>query len=219
MAEHVPASLHFTSLSYTLNSHLILDSISGSALPGQVMAIMGASGTGKSTFLDILARKNKRGQVKGETRVNGQEVGNEEFVDQEDTLMGTLTVYESMLCSMLPLKLAILTIECHHDPFIEMKKYPQSIDISAAVHNIKYAELPSLDVLQKLRQVSLPSTSPTTSALLPRMTSWTPFRVIVTYYPLLLLCFYHHNIQKGRSSRLALSSCGCCCCLPRIFKH
>jgi ABC-type multidrug transport system ATPase subunit len=78
MAEHVPASLHFTSLTYTLNSHLILDSISDSALPGQVMAIMGASGSGKSTFLDILARKNKRGKVKGETRVNGREVDNDD---------------------------------------------------------------------------------------------------------------------------------------------
>ena len=130
MAEHVPASQHFTSLSYTLNSHLILDAISGSALPGQVMAIMGASGSGKSTFLDILARKNKRGQVKGETRVNGREVGDEEFrgvvgfVDQEDTLMGTLTVHESVLCSTLPLKLVIITIECYHDPSIEIEKYP-----------------------------------------------------------------------------------------------
>ncbi|EDR02150.1 uncharacterized protein LACBIDRAFT_309799 [Laccaria bicolor S238N-H82] len=108
MSEHVPASLHFTSLSYTLpSSHLILDSISGSALPGQVLAIMGASGSGKSTFLDILARKNKRGVVKGEIRVNGREVGDEVFrglvgfVDQEDTLMGTLTVYESVLYSAL----------------------------------------------------------------------------------------------------------------------
>ena len=163
MAEHVPASLHFTSLSYTLNSHLILDSISGSALPGQVMAIMGASGSGKSTFLDILARKNKRGQVKGETRVNGREVGDEEFrgvvgfVDQEDTLMGTLTVYERVLYSALPLKLVIITLECYHDPFIEMRKvsltdarHSKSIDSSAGVHNIKYAELPSPDLLQKV---------------------------------------------------------------------
>ena len=94
------------------------------------MAIMGTSGSGKSTFPDILARKNKRGQVKGETRVNGREVGDEEFravvgfVGQEDTLMGTLTAYESVLYSALLLKLAILTIECHHDPSMEMKKYP-----------------------------------------------------------------------------------------------
>ena len=162
MAEHVPASLHFTSLTYMLNSHLILDAISGSALPGQVMAIMGASGSGKATFLDTLAWKNKRGQVKGETRVNGREVGDEEFravvgfVDQDDTLM----VYESVLYSALLLKFAILTIERYQDPSIEMRKvsltdsrHPQSIDSSAAVHNIKYAELPSLHVLQKLQQV------------------------------------------------------------------
>ena len=32
--------------------------------PGQLLAIMGASGAGKSTFLDILARKNKKGAAK-----------------------------------------------------------------------------------------------------------------------------------------------------------
>jgi len=71
------------------------------------MAIMGASGAGKSTFLDILARKGKRGIVSGTTLVNGREVTNEEFrnvigfVDQEDTLMSTLTVYETVLYSAL----------------------------------------------------------------------------------------------------------------------
>ena len=76
------------------------------------------------------------------------------FVDQEDTLMGTLTVYESVHYSALPLKLVIITIECYHDLSIEMRKvsltnarHPQRINSSAVVHNIKYAELPSLDVL------------------------------------------------------------------------
>ena len=79
------------------------------------------------------------------------------FVDQEDTLMGTLTVYESVLYSAPLLKFAILTIECYQDPSIEMRKvsltdarHPRGIDSSAAVHKIKYAELPSLDLLQKL---------------------------------------------------------------------
>ena len=107
MTDHVPASLHFSSLSYTLGTRKILDSISGSVKPGQVMAIMGASGAGKSTFLDILARKRKRGLVTGTTSVNGREVRDEEFksvmgfVDQEDTLMSTLTVYETVLYSAL----------------------------------------------------------------------------------------------------------------------
>ncbi|KAG6827791.1 hypothetical protein H0H93_015302, partial [Arthromyces matolae] len=79
MADHVPASLHFSSLTYTLGSKVILDNISGSVKPGQVMAIMGASGAGKSTLLDMLARKGKRGTVSGTTLVNGREVANSEF--------------------------------------------------------------------------------------------------------------------------------------------
>ncbi|GLB40723.1 putative ABC-2 type transporter [Lyophyllum shimeji] len=107
MTDHVPASLHFSNLTYTLGSRVILDNISGSVKPGQVMAIMGASGAGKSTFLDILARKRKRGLVSGTTLVNGREVPDSEFkavmgfVDQEDTLMSTLTVYETVLYSAL----------------------------------------------------------------------------------------------------------------------
>lgn len=71
------------------------------------MAVLGASGAGKSTFLDLLARKAKRGSVEGEILVNGKKVNESEyrrvvgFVDQEDTLMGTLTVYETVLYSAL----------------------------------------------------------------------------------------------------------------------
>lgn len=107
MADHVPASLHFSGVSYTLGNRKILDGISGRVKSGQVMAIMGASGAGKSTFLDILARKNKRGSITGTTLVNGREVSDNEFrkvvgyVDQEDTLMPTLTAYETVLYSAL----------------------------------------------------------------------------------------------------------------------
>ncbi|KAK7466244.1 FAD-dependent urate hydroxylase [Stygiomarasmius scandens] len=107
MTEHVPASLHFSNITYNVAGKTILSDISGCAKPGQVMAIMGASGAGKSTLLDILARKNKKGAVGGTTLVNGREVKDEEFravtgfVDQEDTLMSTLTVYETILYSAL----------------------------------------------------------------------------------------------------------------------
>jgi len=107
MTDHVPASLYFSGITYTLGNRRILDNISGCVKPGQVMAIMGASGAGKSTFLDILARKGKRGVSSGTTLVNGREVSDAEFknvigfVDQEDTLMSTLTVYETILYSAL----------------------------------------------------------------------------------------------------------------------
>ena len=108
MTDHVPASLNFSNISYTLPSgRSVLEGISGSVKPGQILAIMGASGAGKSTFLDILARKNKMGHVGGRTLVNGREVPDSDFkrvmgfVDQEDTLMSTLTVYETVLYSAL----------------------------------------------------------------------------------------------------------------------
>lgn len=107
LTEHKPASLRFQRVSYQLNGRLLLEDVQGTVNPGQVMAIMGPSGAGKSTFLDILARKNKRGQVNGEFYVNGKKVHDDEykdiigFVDQEDTMMPTLTVYETILNSAL----------------------------------------------------------------------------------------------------------------------
>ena len=107
MAEHKPASLQFENVSYQLNGKQILANIQGIALPGQLMAIMGASGAGKTSFLDILARKNKRGYVDGNFYVNGEKVGDNEyrsvtgFVDQDDTMLPTLTVHETITTSAL----------------------------------------------------------------------------------------------------------------------
>jgi ABC-type cobalamin/Fe3+-siderophores transport system ATPase subunit len=121
MADHVPATLHFSDISYTLNGRSIIEGVTGSVRPGQVLAIMGASGAGKSTFLDILARKRKRGVIGGSTLVNGREVSDTDFrkvigfVDQEDTLMSTLTVYETILYSAL--------LRLPRDMSIEAKKF------------------------------------------------------------------------------------------------
>ena len=107
MTDHVPAQLQFEKLTYSLPNHLILENIMGSVKSGQVMAIMGPSGAGKSTLLDILARKQKKGIVDGRVLINGREVDDATFkkvmgfVDQEDTLMPTLTVYETVLYSAL----------------------------------------------------------------------------------------------------------------------
>ncbi|KAI5476299.1 ABC transporter [Pseudohyphozyma bogoriensis] len=108
LEEHIPAALQFANLTYTLpNGRLVLSGVTGSVKPGEIMAIIGASGAGKSTLLDLLAKKEKRGSVGGAIMVNGKKVGDQEyrrvvgFVDQEDTLMPTLTVYETILYSAL----------------------------------------------------------------------------------------------------------------------
>lgn len=107
MTEHKAAALQFENVSYELNGKQILHGVRGIVNPGQVMAIMGASGAGKTTFLDILARKNKRGAITGNIFVNGENVSDGDFksvigfVDQEDAMMPTLTVHETILNSAL----------------------------------------------------------------------------------------------------------------------
>ncbi|KIR58353.1 ATP-dependent permease [Cryptococcus bacillisporus CA1873] len=109
MSDHVPATLHFNNLSYTLPSgKRVLSHITGTVRPGELLAIMGASGAGKSTLLDILARKSKSGKVRGDTYLNSRPITDGStfrrvigYVDQEDTLLPTLTVYETVLFSAL----------------------------------------------------------------------------------------------------------------------
>ncbi|KAG4430218.1 hypothetical protein IFR05_014304 [Cadophora sp. M221] len=107
MTDHKPASLYFENVCYNMNGKQILSGVQGVAHPGEIMAIMGASGAGKTTFLDILARKNKRGAVSGDFYVNGEKVNDTDyknvvgFVDQEDTMLPTLTVHETIMTSAL----------------------------------------------------------------------------------------------------------------------
>ncbi|KAJ3412935.1 hypothetical protein HDV05_008723 [Chytridiales sp. JEL 0842] len=89
----------------------LLDSVSGSANPGQILAIMGPSGSSKSTLLDILAqRKGDSESLQGQILLNGQPpaprtklstpnsyslgIG---YVTQDDIFIETLTVRETML--------------------------------------------------------------------------------------------------------------------------
>ena len=71
---------------------------------------------GKSSLLDILARKHKRGVASGSIMINGSIPTRKRFkqlsgyVDQDDTLMGTLTVHETLMYAAmlrLPRKMSL----------------------------------------------------------------------------------------------------------------
>lgn len=107
LADHKPAALYFENVSYNLKGKQILTGVTGSVHPGELLAIMGASGAGKTTFLDLLARKKKRGLVGGDFWLNGEKISDDEFrsvtgfVDQDDTMLPTLTVHETIVDSAL----------------------------------------------------------------------------------------------------------------------
>ncbi|EPQ28766.1 uncharacterized protein PFL1_03569 [Pseudozyma flocculosa PF-1] len=121
MKDHIPAALHWENIGYRVGQKALLQGIDGSVQPGQVMAIVGASGAGKTTFLDLLARRDKRGVTSGTVLVNGRQLSDSDFkrvvgfVDQEDLLMETLTVYETVLYSAL--------LRLPRDMSLEAKKF------------------------------------------------------------------------------------------------
>lgn len=107
LADHKPASLFFENVAYNIRGKQVLTNVFGAVHPGELLAIMGASGAGKTSFLDILARKRKRGLATGDFYLNGEKIPDDDFrnvigfVDQEDTLLPTLTVHETILDSAL----------------------------------------------------------------------------------------------------------------------
>lgn len=75
----------------------LLDSISGSVRSGELVAIMGPSGAGKTTLIECISGRRKIG-VSGEIVVSG---GNKRtklaYNAQDDSLMPCLTVFETLL--------------------------------------------------------------------------------------------------------------------------
>lgn len=83
---------------------IILDNLSGSVAPGQFMAIIGTSGAGKTSTLNVLADKLS-GNISGNVTVNGHARDSKAFVraasyvSQEDSLLPNLTVWETVSIS------------------------------------------------------------------------------------------------------------------------
>ncbi|XP_048768264.2 protein white-like isoform X1 [Ostrea edulis] len=81
----------------------ILKDVCGMIKPGKLMAVMGASGAGKSTMMNVLTNRNRGTLIsEGDIRVNGMAVDKTQianisaYVQQDDLFIGTLTVREHL---------------------------------------------------------------------------------------------------------------------------
>ncbi|PVD26126.1 hypothetical protein C0Q70_13794 [Pomacea canaliculata] len=82
---------------------VVLDNVTFTVRSGQMLAILGSSGSGKTSLLDVMACRNKTGEVTGEVLLNGVPRTSAmlnacaAYVRQDDRLMATLTVRETLM--------------------------------------------------------------------------------------------------------------------------
>nr|CAB3449304.1 unnamed protein product [Digitaria exilis] len=84
---------------------LLLKGVSGAFRPGVLTALMGVSGAGKTTLMDVLAGRKTGGYIEGDISVSGYPKKQETFAriagycEQNDIHSPHVTVYESLLYS------------------------------------------------------------------------------------------------------------------------
>ncbi|KAI9436702.1 ABC-2 type transporter-domain-containing protein [Lactarius indigo] len=85
-------------------SRRLLEDISGYVAPGKLTALMGESGVGRTTLLNVLAEQQPAGVVGGERPVNGFPLPSDfqaqtGYVQQMDTHLAQTTIREALLSS------------------------------------------------------------------------------------------------------------------------
>lgn len=82
----------------------LLREVCGFAKPGHLLALMGTSGAGKTTLMDVLARRKYEGRIEGSIHVDGvpQDINFQRttgYCEQNDVHESTATIREALLFS------------------------------------------------------------------------------------------------------------------------
>ncbi|KAL7751228.1 hypothetical protein RI367_003434 [Sorochytrium milnesiophthora] len=110
LAAHEQMDIAFQDLSYNITigkgkkrlEKNILKGVSGRFGKGRLTVILGASGAGKTSLLNVLAGETKLGTIYGSLFINGQPSNGavmkkvSGFVHQDDVVLGTMTVQEAI---------------------------------------------------------------------------------------------------------------------------
>ena len=119
MSKVEPLDLVFKNLTYIVKDNreskkqkkeikkTILNDLNGYFIHGRLTGIMGPSGAGKTSLMEVISNQSKTGEVRGKLYLNGNSVDIETikkisgFVFQDDVILRTMTVSEALYMSAL----------------------------------------------------------------------------------------------------------------------
>ncbi|KAI0523961.1 hypothetical protein KFK09_003325 [Dendrobium nobile] len=113
----------------TRDKLVILNGVSGYFRPGVLTALMGVSGAGKTTLMDVLAGRKTGGYIEGNITISGYPKKKETFArmlgycEQNDIHSPNVTVYESLIFSAwlrLPVEVDSLTKKMFIEEIMEL---------------------------------------------------------------------------------------------------
>lgn len=107
----------------------LLNNITGAFRPGVLTALVGVSGAGKTTLMDVLAGRKTGGIIEGSIKISGYEKRQGTFArisgycEQNDIHSPCLTVHESLLFSAwlrLPSDIDLETQQVYHSKILNL---------------------------------------------------------------------------------------------------
>jgi len=122
----------------------LLSDVYGYVKPRTLTAVMGASGAGKTTCLDVLAKRKKIGIVSGDILVDGRPTGPDfarstAYAEQMYVHEGTATVREAM-------RLSAYLRQPFHVPTEEKNAYVEEVIELLELHDLADAIVDTLDI-------------------------------------------------------------------------
>ncbi|KAF2760458.1 hypothetical protein EJ05DRAFT_450171 [Pseudovirgaria hyperparasitica] len=127
-------------LSYTVNTpdgeRKLLDDVYGWVKPGMLGALMGSSGAGKTTLMDVLAQRKTDGKITGSILVDGRELSLS--FQRSAGYCEQLDVHERMSTVRESLEFAALLRQSRDTPDADKIRYVDSIIDLLELHDIEH---------------------------------------------------------------------------------
>jgi len=138
-APKVAISFEHLSMHLKADGRRILDDVTGEFPESSLVALMGPSGGGKTTFMNALCGRASYGNVTGTIKINGKEGGVTDFphlvgfVPQDDIVHADLTVHQNLLYNA---RLRLPASASYDEIVLHVNQVVKTLGLEHVAHNV-----------------------------------------------------------------------------------